>query len=58
MKGIFSFLTDGFTGERSEERARIEQAGSRLNSLETEVKLVINILGIDTVSRLADPEEE
>ena len=58
VKGIFSFLTDGFTGERSEERARIEQAGSRLTSIETEVKLVINILGIDTVSVLQDTEEE
>ena len=54
VKDILSILSDGFDGERSEERARIEQVGSRLNSLEAEVKLVINALGIDTVSRLLD----
>lgn len=37
-------LSDGFYGERSEERARIEQVESRLNSLESEVKLVLNAL--------------
>ena len=58
LKDILSALSDGFSGERSEERARIEQIGSRLNSLESEVKLVINALGIDTVSRLPDAEEE
>ncbi len=58
LKDLMSTLSDGFNGERSEERARIEQAGSRLNSLESEVKLVINDLGIDTVSRLLDSEEK
>ncbi len=57
LNDVFSALSDGFNGERSEERARIEQAASRLNTLEMEVKLVINALGIDTVSRLVDPEE-
>ena len=50
-------LSDGITGEMSEERARLVQVRSRLNSLELEVKLVINALGIDTVSRLLDPGE-
>ena len=54
LKDIMSILSDGFDGERSEERARIEQIASRLYSLESEVKLVINALGIDTVSRLMD----
>ena len=44
LKDALSILSDGFYGERSEERARIEQAGSRLNSLESEVKLVLNAL--------------
>ena len=48
VKDVLSALSDGLDGERSEERARIEQVGSRLNSLESEVKLVINALGIDT----------
>ena len=56
LKDLLSTLSDGFYGEKSEERARVEQIGSRLNSLESEVKLVINALGIDTVSRLVDPE--
>lgn len=56
LKDVLSALSDGLDGERSEERARIEQAGSRLNTLEAEVKLVINALGIDTMSGLADPE--
>ena len=55
LKDVLSILSDGFSGERSEERARIEQAGSRLNSLELAVKLVVNALGIDTVSRLINP---
>ncbi len=55
LKEAMSVLSGGIDGERSEERARAEQAGSRLNSLESEVKLIINALGIDTVSRL--PEE-
>ena len=54
MKDALSTLYDGFNGRRSEERARIEQVGSRLNSLESEVRLVVNALGIDTVSRLLD----
>ena len=58
LKDILSFVSDGFNGEKSEERARVERAGSRLNALESEVKLVINVLGIDTVSRLSDPEEK
>ena len=58
MKDMLSTLSDGFSGERSEERARIEQVESRLNSLESEVKLVINALGIDTVSRLLDSGEQ
>jgi len=58
VKDALSILSDGFDGERSEERARIEQAASRLNSLEAGVKLVINALDIDTVSRLLDPEEK
>ena len=56
LKDLLSTLSDGFYGDKSEERARVEQIGSRLNSLESEVKLVINALGIDTVSRLVDPE--
>ena len=58
LKDVLSILSDGFYGERSEERARIEQVGARLNFLESEVKLAINILGIDTVSRLQDPGEQ
>ena len=54
LKDALSFLSDGFNGEKSEERARVERAGSRLNSLESEVKILINVLGIDTVSRLSD----
>ena len=46
LKDVLSILSDGFYGERSEERARIEQAGSRLNSLESEVKLVLNALAL------------
>ena len=46
LKDALSILSDGFYGERSEERARIEQAGSRLNSLESEVKLVLNALAL------------
>ena len=57
MKDALSTLYDGFNGRRSEERARIEQVGSRLNSLESEVRLVVNALGIDTVSRLLDDGE-
>ena len=58
MKDALSILHDGFNGRRSEERARIEQVGSRLNSLESEVRLVVNALGIDTVSRLLDDGEK
>ena len=58
VKDVVSILSDGFYGERSEVRARIEQAGSRLNSLESEVKLLINALGLDTVSRLLDSGEK
>ena len=57
-KDVLSILSDGVSGERSEERARIEQVESRLNSLEAEVKLAINALGIDTVSRLLDLKEK
>ena len=58
VKDVLSMLSDGFDGERSEQRARIEQVGSRLSSLEAGVKLVINALSLDTVSRLLDPEEK
>ena len=57
VKDILSSLKDGVDLEKSEARARIEQIGSRLNALEAEVKLVINALKIDTVSRLMDPRE-
>lgn len=57
-KDFLSILSGGFSGKRSEERARIEQIESRLNSLEAGVKLVINTLGIDTAGRLPDPEEK
>ena len=46
LKDVLSVLSDGLYAERSEERARIEQAGSRLNSLESEVKLVLNALAL------------
>ncbi len=46
LKDVLSILSDGFYGERSEERARIEQVESRLNSLESEVKLVLNALAL------------
>ena len=46
LKDVLSILSDGFSGE---------QAESRLNSLELAVKLVVNALGIDTVSRLINP---
>ena len=46
LKDLLSVLSGGINGVRSEERARIEQAASRLNSLEAEVKLVIMTLGI------------
>ncbi len=58
LKDVLSMLSDGFYGERSEARARVEQAGARLNALESEVKLVINALGIDTVTRLLDTEAD
>ena len=58
VKDVLSILSDGINGERSEARARIEQVGSRLSSMEAGVKLVINALGIDTVSRLLDREEK
>ena len=57
LRDTLSALSDGLDGERSEERARVENVSSRLNTLESEVKLVINALGIDTVSRLLDEEE-
>ena len=50
VKDMLSTLSEGFNEGRSEERARIEQVESRLNSLESEVKLVINALGIDTMT--------
>ena len=46
LKDVLSVLSDGLYAERSEERARIEQAGSVLNSLESEVKLVLNALAL------------
>ena len=46
LKDVLSVLSDGLYAERSEERARIEQASSRLNSLESEVKLVLNALAL------------
>ena len=52
VKDILSTLKDGIDVEKSEERARIEQIGSRLNSMETVVKIAVRALGIDTVSRL------
>ncbi len=58
LKDILSVLSDGISGERSEERTKIEQISSRLNSLESEVKLVINALKIDTVSWLLEDEEQ
>ena len=58
VKDMLSTLSEGFYEGRSEERTRIEQVESRLNSLESEVKLVINALGIDTVSRLLDSAEK
>lgn len=57
VKDMLSTLSEGFNEGRSEERARIEQVASRLNSLESEVKLVINALGIDTVTRLVEGGE-
>ena len=58
VKDVLSVLSGGIDGERSEARARVEQAGSRLNSLESEVKLVINALGIDTAGALPDAAGE
>ena len=58
LQDVLAILTGGFTAERSEERARIGQVGSRLNALESEVKLAVNALGLDTVTVLADPGEE
>ncbi len=46
VKDVMSLLSGGIDGIRSEERARIEQVGSKLNSLESAVKLVINALGL------------
>ncbi|MBQ6374218.1 MAG: hypothetical protein IJJ45_06980 [Clostridia bacterium] len=57
VKDMMSNLSEGFNVGRSEERARIEQVASRLNSLESEVKIVINALGIDTVTRLVEDGE-
>lgn len=54
-KSFLSGLSEGFGVEKSEERARIEQVGSRLNSLEAVVKMMINALGIEPVSRLLKP---
>lgn len=54
VKDILSTLKDGIDVEKSEERARIEQIGSRLNSMETVVKIAVRALGIDTVSRLTE----
>ena len=58
VKDVLSLLSDGIGVERSEERERIEQIGTRLNALEAGVRLVINALNIDTVSRLMDSEEQ
>ena len=58
LKDVLSILSDGLYGEKSELRARAEQAGSRLNFLESEVTLVINTLGIDTIGLMADPDME
>ena len=58
VKDVLSVLSGGIDGERSEARARVEQAGSRLNSLESEVKLVINALGVDTAGALPDAAGE
>ena len=52
-----SLLDGGVDGERSDERARAEQVGSRLNTLQAEVSVVVNALGIDTVSGLPGGEE-
>ena len=57
VKDMLSTLSEGFWVEKSEERGRIEQVESRLNALESEVKLVINALGIDTVTRLLEDGE-
>ena len=54
VKDILSPLKDGIDVEKSEERARIEQIGSRLNSVETVVKIAVRALDIDTVSRLTE----
>ena len=54
VKDILSPLKDEIDVEKSEERARIEQIGSRLNSMETVVKIAVRALGIDTVSRLTE----
>lgn len=54
VKDILSTLKDGIDVEKSGERARIEQIGSRLNSMETVVKIAVRALGIDTVSRLTE----
>lgn len=54
VKDILSTLKDGIDVEKSEERARIKQIGSRLNSMETVVKIAVRALGIDTVSRLTE----
>ncbi len=54
VKDILSTLKDGIDVEKSEVRARIDQIGSRLNSMETVVKIAVRALGIDTVSRLTE----
>ena len=58
LKNVFSTLSDGFYGERSRIRERIEQAGSRLNTLESEVKLVTNALGHYPETLLQETEEK
>ncbi len=58
VKNLLSDLKDGFDTAKSEVRARIEQIGSKLNFMETVVKMVINALGIDTVSRLLESGEK
>ena len=58
VKNLLSGLKDGIDAVKSEARARIELIGSRLNFMESVVKVVINALGIDTVSRLLESGEK
>ncbi len=47
VKDVLSDLSEEISGEKTEARARIEQIGSRLNSLEEVLKLVINALKLN-----------